>query len=45
MYDFYYNVLIPYFGRENINLLMTDTDSLVVEIFTEDVYEDINKIP
>ena len=30
-----------YYGRENINLLMTDTDSLVVEIFTEDVYEDM----
>ena len=40
MYDFYYNVLQKRYG-DNVKLLMTDTDSLVVEIETEDVYKDM----
>ena len=42
MYDFYYNVLQKRYG-EKIKLLFTDTDSLCVEIETEDVYEDMQK--
>jgi hypothetical protein len=40
MYDFYYNIMKPKYG-DNIQLFMTDTDSLVYEIKTEDLYEDI----
>ena len=40
MYDFYYNVLQKRYG-DKIKLLMTDTDSLCVEIETDDVYEDM----
>ena len=43
MYDFYYNVLQKRYG-DKIKLLMTDTDSLVVEIETEDVYEDMGNM-
>ena len=41
MYDFHYNVMIKKYGHENVKLLMTDTDSLVYEITTEDFYKDI----
>ena len=42
MYDFYYNKLLKQFG-ENIDLLYTDTDSLLLEIKTENVYKDMGK--
>ena len=40
MYDFYYNQLKKQYGK-NCDLLYTDTDSLLLEIQTEDVYKDI----
>ena len=40
MYDFHYNTMKPRYN-ENIELLMTDTDSLVYEIRTEDFYKDM----
>ena len=40
MYDFYYNVLQKRYG-EKVKLLFTDTDSLCVEIETEDIYMDM----
>jgi hypothetical protein len=40
MYDFHYNTMKPRYN-ENIELLMTDTDSLVYEIKTEDFYKDM----
>ena len=40
MYEFHYK----YIKRKyNANLLFTDTDSLIYEIKTEDVYEDFYK--
>ena len=39
MYSFYYDVLKDKY-KENIRLLYTDTDSYVLETYTEDVYED-----
>ncbi len=39
MYDFYY-VLKPFYGNK-ITLCYTDTDSFVLEIQTDDVYQDI----
>lgn len=40
MYDFHYNVMKPKYG-DNIQLLMTDTDSFVYKIKTDDFYEDM----
>ena len=44
MYDFYYNQLKVGYG-ERCQLLYTDTDSLLIEIQTEAVYEDMAKHP
>ena len=40
MYDFFYNILKKKYG-DNITLLYTDTDSFILEIKTEDVYQDM----
>ena len=42
MYQFHYGFIKPLYGQ-NSTLLMTDTDSLVYSIMTEDVYEDFWK--
>ena len=42
MYDFYYNQLKKQYG-ERCQLLYTDTDSLLLEIQTENVYEDMGR--
>ena len=41
-YEFHYDYVKNKYGN-NSRLLFTDTDSLVYEIKTEDVYEDYNK--
>jgi len=43
MYKFHYEVMKNKY-QENIKLLMTDTDSLVYEVKTEDIYEDMNSM-
>lgn len=40
MYELYYDIFKQYYGTK-VNLLYSDTDSLVLEIFTEDVYYDM----
>jgi hypothetical protein len=40
IYDFHYNHMLSKY-KDKINLLYTDTDSLVYEIETEDLYRDI----
>ena len=40
MYCFYYDHLLPRYG-ENCDLIYTDTDSLILDIKTEDLYADI----
>ena len=44
MFDFYYNVLHKFYDPSKVTLLFTDTDSLMLEIETEDIFEDIKKI-
>ncbi|XP_067130198.1 uncharacterized protein [Centruroides vittatus] len=45
MYKTYYNVFKNYY-KNNVNLLYTDTDSLILEIFTNDIYLDFkNNLP
>ena len=41
MYDIYYNTLKARCG-ENVRLLYTDTDSLIVKVDTEDIYADMS---
>ena len=38
MYWFFYDQVIPCLGRENVELLMTDTDSLMLEIKMKDLW-------
>ena len=42
MYDFFYNFIKKIYG-ENAELTITDTDSYLLKIYTEDVYEDFDK--
>ena len=42
MYDFYYNKLRKQYGV-SCDLLYTDTDSLQLEVKTEDFYKDIEQ--
>ena len=39
MYDFYYNFIMKKFNPDNVKLLLTDTDSLILNIKNEDPYE------
>ena len=43
MYEFHYDVMKAKYGK-NAQLLFTDTDSLMYDIKTEDVYEDLESI-
>ena len=44
MFNFHYNVMEPRYGT-NIKLLYTDTDSLIYEIKTNDIYQDLATFP
>ena len=43
MYRFYYNHVVPHthWGRDRVQLLMTDTDSLMLKVKTKDIWADI----
>ena len=43
MYSFYYDVLKPKY-QDNIKLVYTDTDSYVIKVETDDLYEDFKEI-
>lgn len=43
MYNFHYNHMIRKYGAEKVKLLFTDTDSLMYQIQTEDVYKDMQE--
>lgn len=48
MYTFFYDKIIPLFGRENVQLVYTDTDSMILQIYHKsglnkyDLYKQIN---
>ena len=44
MYEFYYNVLQPYFGERNIEICYTDTDSYVLKLKTDDLTRDLKNL-
>ena len=41
MYRFHYEYILPKYGHESVQLLMTDTDSFIYNIKTEDIYKDM----
>ena len=41
MYEFWYDYLKPKYG-DKVKLCYTDTDSFIIHIITEDVFEDIS---
>ena len=43
MYDFHYNIMQKKYGFENVELCYQDTDSLIYDIKTEDVYKDMEE--
>ncbi|KAJ1520397.1 hypothetical protein ONE63_003532 [Megalurothrips usitatus] len=43
MFDFHYNVMKKFYG-DNLKLLATDTDSLIYEVKTLDVYYDMSQM-
>ena len=43
MVRFWYTVMMPMYGLERLRLLYTDTDSLIMEITTEDVNQDFKE--
>ena len=43
MYEFWYNYLKPKYG-ENIKLCYMDTDSFIVHVKTDDIYQILEKI-
>lgn len=45
LYDFHYNKMVNYYGRENIGISYMDTDSFLYWIKTEDMYEDLKLFP
>ncbi|KAJ8983456.1 hypothetical protein NQ317_013331 [Molorchus minor] len=42
LYDFFYNYLKPSY-KQNLELLYTDTDSLIFNVFTSNFYEDMKR--
>ena len=46
MYEFLYDYVFPKWGVDNVRVCMTDTDSVLLEIKTEDLYKDFaNDVP
>ena len=43
MHDFWYNHLKKYIYGDKNRLLYTDTDSLIIEVETEDIYKDMHE--
>ena len=44
MYETYYDNIQPYFGQENLQLLYSDTDGMILSMRTENIIEDLKKI-
>ena len=41
MYDFHYNKMVAFYGRDNIGIAYMDTDAYLYWIITADMYEDL----
>lgn len=45
MYDFHYNKMVGFYGRDRIGISYMDTDGIVYWIKTPDMYEDLRVFP
>ena len=45
MYDFHYNRMVTFYGRDKIGIAYMDTDAYVYWIKTSDMYEDLRTFP
>ena len=45
VYKYYYDILIPTFQPDKIQLLLTDTDSIIFEVTCENFFEKYKKLP
>src|SRR5436190_4886506 len=45
MYDFHYNKMVPFYGRDNITICYMDTDAFLYNQKTDDLYEDLKTFP
>ena len=43
MYQFWYKVLKPRYPEGKVRLCYTDTDSLILQVYTDDVYDDMKQ--
>ena len=44
MYETYYDILQPYFGRENIQLHYMDTDNFILSVNTKDIIKELKNL-
>ena len=44
MYEFYYDILQPYYGQENVQLHYFDTDAFILSLKTQDVINDLKNL-
>ena len=44
MYEFYYDVLQPFYGEKHIQLLYMDTDSFILKVETNDLVNDLYEL-
>ena len=43
MYNFHYNHMLKKYGRHQLCLLFTDTDSFCYQVYTQNIYEDMKE--
>lgn len=43
MFEMYFKHIVPFWGRNNVQLLFTDTDSLMIGITTTDLWGDVHR--
>ena len=45
LYNYFYNILKPTFEPDKVNLIMTDTDSIIVSVNTQNFFEKYKRLP
>ena len=45
LYNYFYNILKPTFEQDKVNLIMTDTDSIIFSVNTQNFFEKYKRLP